>query len=105
MQTSFLETYLIIQISRNDIIEFSITRGKILLTSQKILNTHKSISNKIIIYALLCFGLLLREDSEDKVRLLVCLEGGRDDEVLARGKTKACAHLPQVDEGLRTGAR
>ena len=28
LQTSFLETYLIIQISRNDIIEFSIMKGK-----------------------------------------------------------------------------
>lgn len=49
------------------------------------------------------FSLLLRENSDAEVSVFVGLEGGRDDEVLARWQREAAAHLAQVDEGL--GAR
>lgn len=45
----------------------------------------------------------LREDSEDKVSLLLGFEGGRDDDVLPGGQLEARAHLSQVDEELRAG--
>lgn len=50
---------------------------------------------------LLCLGLFLREDPEDKVGLFVGLKGGGDDQVLSGGQAETCAHLSQVDESLR----
>lgn len=47
--------------------------------------------------------LFLREDANTKVSVLVGLEGGRDDEILAGGQTETRANLAQVDEGLGTG--
>lgn len=44
--------------------------------------------------------LLLREDADAEVSVEVRLEGGRDDQVLARRQLEARADLPQVDEGL-----
>lgn len=48
-------------------------------------------------------SLLLGEHPDAEVSVFVGLEGGRDQEVLARGQREAAAHLAQVDEGL--GAR
>lgn len=48
-------------------------------------------------------GLLLGEHADAEVSVLVGLEGGGHDEVLARRQREAAAHLTQVDEGL--GAR
>lgn len=45
-------------------------------------------------------GLLLGEHPHAEVAVLVRLEGGRDDKVLARRQREAAAHLAQVDEGL-----
>jgi len=49
---------------------------------------------------LLELGLLLGEDADAEVSVLVRLEGGRDDQVLARRQAEAAAHLSQVDEGF-----
>lgn len=54
---------------------------------------------------LLEISVFLREYPQIKVCVLVGLKGRGDDEVLPRGKTKAAAHLAQVDEGLRTSCR
>lgn len=53
----------------------------------------------------LCLGLFLREDPEDKVSLFVGLKGGGDDQVLSGGQAETCAHLSQVDESLRACTR
>lgn len=50
---------------------------------------------------LLCFSLLLREDTQAEVTVLIRLEGGRHDQVFASRQLEACADLTQVDEGLR----
>jgi len=44
--------------------------------------------------------LLLGEDAQDEVGLLVRLEGGGHNDVLAGGQPDLVAHLPQVDEGF-----
>lgn len=50
---------------------------------------------------LLCFRLLLREDTQAEIAVFVRLEGGRHHEVFAYRQPEACADLTQVDEGLR----
>lgn len=45
-------------------------------------------------------GGFLGENPEDKVGLLVWLEGGGDDDVLPSGQPQPRTDLPQVDEEL-----
>lgn len=49
---------------------------------------------------LLCFGLLLREDTQAEVAIQVGIEGGGNDEVFAGWQLEPGADLAQVDEGL-----
>lgn len=51
--------------------------------------------------SLLVVSLLLREDPDAEVSILVGLEGGGYQDVLARWQLEAVEHLPQVDEGVR----
>lgn len=47
-------------------------------------------------------GLFLAEDPHAEVSILVGLEGGRDDQILAGRQRESAAHFPQVDEGFRS---
>ena len=50
-------------------------------------------------------SLLLRKHTEDETALAVWLKGGRNDDVLPRGKLESSADLPEIDEGAAHGHR
>merc|ERR1719427_826 len=67
--------------------------------------TKKIILFKYVVFSHFCRAVwLFCEDSEYDVSLLVLLEGGGDDQVVAGREAEPARHLPQVDERLGAGA-